>query len=61
MTIEVIEDADDDVKQSLIAHVRGFNAAEIGDGDSKPLTVVARDVEGELSAASPAARSTATT
>jgi ribosomal protein S18 acetylase RimI-like enzyme len=46
--IEVIEDADDDVKRALISSVREFNADLIGHADSKPLTVVARDAEGQL-------------
>jgi ribosomal protein S18 acetylase RimI-like enzyme len=46
--IEVIEDADDDVKRELISSVREFNAAVLGHADSKPLTVVARDAEGRL-------------
>lgn len=48
MDIEVIEAGDDDVKQTLINHVRGFNAAVIGDAESQPLTVVVRDAEGKL-------------
>ena len=48
MKIEVIEDADDDVKRELISGVREFNAAVLGHADSKPLTVVARDAEGRL-------------
>ena len=48
MKIEVIEDGDDDVKRALIAGVREFNATVMGHADSKPLTVVARDAEGQL-------------
>ena len=49
MKIEVIEDGGyDDVRQSLIAHVRDFNTDVIGDGRSRPLTVVAHDAGGVL-------------
>ncbi len=48
MKIEILEAGDGEVKQALIDHVRAFNTAEIGDGEARPLTVVARDAEGEL-------------
>ena len=48
MKIEVIEDRDDEVTQALITGVREFNASVMGHADSKPLTVVARDAEGQL-------------
>ncbi len=48
MKIEVIEEGDERVKQTLIDHVREFNAAVLGDSASRPLTVVARDDDGGL-------------
>ncbi len=48
MKIEVIEDRDDNVTQALTAGVREFNASVMGHADSKPLTVIARDPDGQV-------------
>ncbi|MEE8412833.1 MAG: GNAT family N-acetyltransferase [Acidobacteriota bacterium] len=48
LLIEVIEDRDDNVTRALIDGVREFSASVMGHADSKPLSVIARDPEGQL-------------
>ena len=48
MQIDVLEQADDTLVAELVAGVRRFNAAMVGDSGMQALAVTARDADGRL-------------
>ena len=48
MQIEVLEQGEDAVTAELVAGVRRFNKATVGDSGMQPLAVTARDPDGRL-------------
>lgn len=48
MKIEVLNEKDELVFDTLVDGVRKYNARFMGDEESKPLSVIARDKDGEL-------------